>query len=300
MYDPYHPNRRSGPVLDPLDLRRRGRQPQPTDPHGVGGAADSVTKYTYPTAGGAKPHSLTTATTTGPGAGTDSYGYDAVGNTCTRNVGGTTQSLTWDVEGHLATQVVSSQTTSYLYDADGNRLLRRAPGGTVSAYLAGYELKENAAGTLACTRYYSIASRTSTGLTWLANDHHGTAQISIDPNTLATMTRRSMPFGETRTAAPTWANDKGFVGGTQDPTGLVHLGAREYDPGVGRFISVDPALDLSDPQQWNGYAYSNNSPTTFSDPSGMMLEVPGDGGGGCTGPGCGEDRSNEDQVATHN
>jgi hypothetical protein len=28
---------------------------------------------------------------------------------------------------------------------------------------------------------------------------------------------------------------RGFVGGTNDPTGLVHLGAREYDPTLGRF-----------------------------------------------------------------
>jgi hypothetical protein len=28
-------------------------------------------------------------------------------------------------------------------------------------------------------------------------------------------------------------------------------------------------MDLTDPQQWNGYAYGNNSPFTFSDPSGL-------------------------------
>lgn len=36
---------------------------------------------------------------------------------------------------------------------------------------------------------------------------------------------------------------------TQDNTGLTHLGAREYDPVTGRFISVDPLLDTGDPQQ---------------------------------------------------
>ncbi|MFV2104886.1 RHS repeat-associated core domain-containing protein, partial [Micromonospora sp. LOL_024] len=69
----------------------------------------------------------------------------------------------------------------------------------------------------------------------------------------------------------TWATgmDKGFVGGTQDPTGLIHLNAREYDPFIGRFISVDPVIDLTDPQQWNAYAYGNNNPVSFSDPSGL-------------------------------
>ncbi|MFJ6769917.1 polymorphic toxin-type HINT domain-containing protein, partial [Kitasatospora sp. NPDC091257] len=68
----------------------------------------------------------------------------------------------------------------------------------------------------------------------------------------------------------TWPTERGFVGGTNDATtGLTHLGARDYDPANGRFISVDPVLDLTDPQQINGYAYSNNNPVNLSDPSGL-------------------------------
>ncbi|MFJ5834921.1 RHS repeat-associated core domain-containing protein, partial [Streptomyces sp. NPDC093089] len=67
----------------------------------------------------------------------------------------------------------------------------------------------------------------------------------------------------------TWRGDKGFVGGTKDAdTGLTHLGAREYDPAIGRFVSVDPVMDLADPQQTHGYTYSNNNPVNLSDPSG--------------------------------
>ncbi|WP_245572625.1 RHS repeat-associated core domain-containing protein [Actinokineospora enzanensis] len=58
-----------------------------------------------------------------------------------------------------------------------------------------------------------------------------------------------------------WPDDKGFVGGTKDDTGLTNLGARQYDPATGRFTSVDPVLDTDDPQQMNGYAYANNSPS---------------------------------------
>ena len=154
--------------------------------HGLSGAANTVTNYAYPTPGTAQPHTLTTATTTGPGAGTDTYHYDPTGNTDTRNVAGTSQSLTWDPEGHLATHTINSQTTSYLYDPNGNRLLRRDPDGTATAYLGGQELKKSPVGTLSGTRYYgSAASRTSAGLTWLASDHHGTAHVSIDATTLA-------------------------------------------------------------------------------------------------------------------
>jgi RHS repeat-associated protein len=66
------------------------------------------------------------------------------------------------------------------------------------------------------------------------------------------------------------SGDKGFVGGTKDSdTGLTHIGAREYDPSLGRFISVDPVRDLTDAQQLHGYSYSGNNPVSRSDPSGM-------------------------------
>lgn len=52
------------------------------------------------------------------------------------------------------------------------------------------------------------------------------------------------------------AGGEGFVGGTADPSGLTHLGAREYNPSIGRFVSADPVMDLSDPQQINGYSYA--------------------------------------------
>ncbi|WUP09261.1 hypothetical protein OHA28_38385 [Streptomyces sp. NBC_00269] len=43
---------------------------------------------------------------------------------------------------------------------------------------------------------------------------------------------------------PCCPGTRGYVGGTTDPTGLTHLGAREYDPNLGSFISVDPVIDL--------------------------------------------------------
>lgn len=55
-------------------------------------------------------------------------------------------------------------------------------------------------------------------------------------------------------------------------TGLTHIGAREYDPSTGQFISVDPLLTLDQHQSLSGYVYANNNPTTFSDPSGLGVD----------------------------
>jgi RHS repeat-associated protein len=250
-----------------------------TDHATTAGGPQTTTSYTYPAPGGPQPHALTSTTTnTGSGATTVGYSYDVVGNTLTRpTAAGDTQTLTWDPEGHLASSTDASGTTSYLYDADGNRVVSIDPAGK-TLYLPGEEVRyTTATNTATCTRYYqyngqTIASRTGAGLTWLAGDQQGTADVAVTADSQVYSIRRQTPFGSPRGARPQWPNPHGFVGGYQDATGLTHLGAREYDPNLGRFVSLDPVQDLTDPQQWNGYAYAGNNPVTGSDPSGLRTE----------------------------
>ncbi|MEU6756945.1 RHS repeat-associated core domain-containing protein, partial [Streptomyces sp. NPDC046685] len=224
----------------------------------------------------ASPLCGTDARTTGTGpAVTKPTTYDAAGNTLTRpDAAGTAQTLTWTAEGRLASATTPAGTSTYLYDADGNRLLRKDPGKT-TLYLGSNELTLNtAANTVTGTRYYATPGgttivRTSTGtLSYIAADHHNTGTTAIDAATLQVQRRVTKPFGEDRGTKPAaWPGERGFVGGTQDKTtGLTHLGAREYDPLIGRFISVDPLMVVDDPRQHNGYQYGNNSPLTESDP----------------------------------
>ncbi|WP_053739373.1 polymorphic toxin-type HINT domain-containing protein [Nocardia sp. NRRL S-836] len=237
-------------------------------------AGDTTRTYDYP-----RGHELASVTTAKPGLTTlDRFTYDASGNTKTRNLTGVEQTLDWDVQGRLATvSEGTAKQTEFVHGADGSRLLRRDPDAT-TLYLGGQELRLAKGATKpTVTRYYShggkvVAMREGlTKITWLAADHQGTAQIAVDKATLNVDRRRQLPFGTPRGAAVPFPGERGFVGGTVDAsTGLVSIGARQYDPAVGRFVSVDPIMDGSDPQQWNGYAYSNNSPITLSDPSGML------------------------------
>ena len=66
---------------------------------------------------------------------------------------------------------------------------------------------------------------------------------------------------------------KGYTGHESlDHLGLVHMGGRVYDPELGRFISADPFVQFPDSTQGlNRYAYVNNNPLTFVDPSGFGL-----------------------------
>lgn len=254
---------------------------------------DTTSAYTY------QGHRLDTATTTAGGVTTlDEYDYDAVGNTTSRVLTGEGETLEWDTEGHLVKVTKGSAETTFVYTADGQRLIRRDPQ-AVTLYLGNQEIRlDRVSKVTTGTRYYThggqtVAVRTQAALNWLATDHQGTGAVSINSTTQQVSRRRHLPFGEPRATTPSvWPGERGFVGGTIDAsTGLTHLGAREYDPTLGRFISVDPIMDTSDPQQMNGYTYSNNSPVTFSDPSGLKIFVDNDhwvDSGGCRDGSCGE------------
>ncbi|HZY94019.1 MAG TPA: RHS repeat-associated core domain-containing protein [Candidatus Bathyarchaeia archaeon] len=55
-------------------------------------------------------------------------------------------------------------------------------------------------------------------------------------------------------------------------TGLYYYYQRWYDPSIGRFISQDPlAGGSSNPQSLNPYVYVQDSPATYTDPSGMVM-----------------------------
>jgi RHS repeat-associated protein len=89
--------------------------------------------------------------------------------------------------------------------------------------------------------------------------------------------RKQDPFGNQRgvdTAGANRQSHTGFLGATEDnASGFVPLGARLYDPVVGRFLSADPVLDLNDVLQSNGYVYAHNNPVTFSDPTGLAISL---------------------------
>ncbi|MEV6848950.1 polymorphic toxin-type HINT domain-containing protein [Actinoplanes sp. NPDC051411] len=262
-----------------------GNRSTQTDHSPTGVAGDKTTTYNYPAAGTSQPHTLTSA-------GGASYAYDASGNTTTV-VGGPNgnQALNWTTAGNLDTDTTTAGTTQYVYDASGDLVVRRDPA-AATLYLGDTQVVlDRSANTTSATRYYSvdgttIASRTSSNkLTYLVSDRQGTTQTSLDATTQAVTRRSFLPFGQVRGATPTfWAGDLGFHSGTNDTvTGFENLGAREYDPSTGRFLSVDSVLDAGNPQQINGYDYADNDPITLSDPLGT--DPCWAGGDGCSGTG---------------
>ena len=77
------------------------------------------------------------------------------------------------------------------------------------------------------------------------------------------------PYGETYASS---ASDYSFTGMNQDTAANMYdFPAREYGP-QGRWPSPDPAgigaVDPTDPQTWNRYAYVGNNPLAMIDPAG--------------------------------
>ncbi|WP_323179020.1 RHS repeat-associated core domain-containing protein [Streptomyces sp. NBC_00103] len=253
--------------------------------HSTTGGSDTTTSYNYDYNGNGtvQPHALASTQASGASTAATSYAYDKAGNTTTRNtVASGSQTLTWNDAGQL-TQVSGGKTgtTSYIYDADGNVLLQTDPTST-TLYLPGEQLTLTGTTTTG-VRYLPLpgggtAVRTGTGTNYKfeISDPHGTSSLYLD-NTAQTPTwRQFTPYGSTRGTTVNWLDNRGFLNAPDNTnTGLTQLGARQYDPTLGRFASLDPLFEATDDQQLAGYSYAAGNPVNKSDPSGL-----------CAGPDC--------------
>ncbi|WP_213453262.1 polymorphic toxin-type HINT domain-containing protein [Rhizomonospora bruguierae] len=242
--------------------------------------SDVTSDYGYLQSG--TSHAVRTVTT---GSQVDHYDWNAIGNLTYRLVGGVTETFTWSPHGKLTGISGPGGDNRMIYDVDGNRIARTDADGSVTAYVFNHELSwDEASSSLTATRYYehagdTIASRSATtgvgaaDLIWLGSDQHDSAMWSVNSVTRVETIRYADPYGNPRgSTGGTWkAGQRGFVGGIEDPTGLILLGARYYDPRLGSFISVDPDIDEYDPQRMHPFAYANNSPATFADPDGLFF-----------------------------
>ena len=132
----------------------------------------------------------------------------------------------------------------------------------------------------------AIAAYTSSGLAYYRHpDWLGSSRLASTPNRTIYSDVAYAPFGEAY--SQTGSTDLSFTGQNQDViSGLYDFLFREESPTQGRWISPDPsglgAVDVTDPQSWNRYAYVRNRPLLFTDTLGLFECQKDDGKGGLT------------------
>ncbi|MGW1466572.1 RHS repeat-associated core domain-containing protein [Streptomyces sp. NPDC002308] len=96
-------------------------------------------------------------------------------------------------------------------------------------------------------------------------DATGNVLGAVDQAGTRTHTYAYTPTGTARTTpTETVPQPYRFAGAYNDPTGLYKMGARYYDPTLGRFTQPDPSG-----QETNPYLYAEGDPINRTDPSGL-------------------------------
>ena len=228
--------------------------------------------------------------------GTWLYAYDSEGNAIWKNSTAAKFHYAYNSFGQMIS--VEKQTysggiwtplatiASYAYDANGARAIVSDSEGVITSVYQGHDpAYEVANGNISKFVYVNsrlelrlegddsyayLADALGSSRFVLRNGVHDAASVSFFALTYE-------PFGEA--VASSGFDRLTFASEVRDRTGLVYLGARYYDPELGRFCALDPVLGrLSMPQTMNRYVYCVNNPLIFCDPSGRQ-SYRGDGGG---------------------
>jgi RHS repeat-associated protein len=250
-------------------------------------ARSDVGLYTY--GDPAHPHAVTQA-------GSRTYTYDANGNQITRD-GASQAWASYNLPLQLAQPIGGTTYLSrFSYGPDRQRwkqVASYANGTETTHYVGGLLEKEHSTSTgLTYWRHYVptpsghaiLVSRNSDATSssrYLLADHLGGTDTVLDESGNVALRTSYGVFGNRRAAdwgsgSPDWSGianttRRGYTGHEHlDNLALIHMNGRVYDPGTGRFLSVDPLIgDPGDSQQVNPYAYVGNRPLTSIDPTGQ-------------------------------
>jgi RHS repeat-associated protein len=202
------------------------------------------------------------------------FSYDGMGNVKVDNL---LNNYTYDAEGRPIT-AAGVQTT---FDAFGRALelnhsgtytqMVYSPSGWRHAVMNGQSLVKwldpMVAGMAAIhngdgTGYFQHAD-------WL-----GSSRLAVTGGGTVQYDRAYAPFGEPY--AETATTNRDFTGQTEDTTpGLYDFLFRQQSQSQGRWLVPDPAglaaVDITNPQTWNRYAYVGNNPLSAVDPLGLDM-----------------------------
>ena len=162
----------------------------------------------------------------------------------------------------------TSTIASFTYDGDG-RQVKAVVGGVTTYYVGAHYQVDNGV----VTKYYfagaqRVAMRKNGTLYYLLADHLGSTSLTTNTSGALVSELRYKAWGETRHSSGTTPTSYRYTGQREEPgIGLYFYNARWFDPLIGRFTSADTIIP-GGVQGLDRYAYVNNAPTRFIDPSG--------------------------------
>jgi RHS repeat-associated protein len=225
----------------------------------LNGGAPTTTTYTYNTA-----NQLTSD-------GTTTYTYDPNGNLLTGS--------TWD----RANRMLSFGGASHKYDGEGRRI-QQTVGATITQYLLDMQpglavvLSETTGSNT--TRYVhgprGIHAQKDAANNWehMLTDGLGSVRGAVDTNANVLWSANLDGYGNPFSTVGTAQTNYGFTGEYGLPGGLLHLRARNYNPGLGVFTALDPFEGMAGrPMSLNGYGWVEGNVANGVDPSGISHTI---------------------------
>jgi RHS repeat-associated protein len=179
----------------------------------------------------------------------------------------------WTYSGSWSRSLVAS----YSYDANGARAKTIEGSKTTEYVYSGHDpYCDKLNGTY--TDYVYLNGRLKVKMVgsdnyWYIDDALGSTRLvykgTVKVYSVTTYKPFGIAYGASGTEKFTYAGEM-----LDSPSGLFYLCARYYDPGTGRFISMDPKLGkLSMPQTLNRYTYCANNPINRADPTGEFWNI---------------------------
>jgi RHS repeat-associated protein len=223
--------------------------------------------------------SLTPYSSGTPGAVTD-YAWNAFGELCnvatSATACGTTPtsgtSYSYNGNGVRMSAVTSSSTTDFTWDnvsaggtpLDLNDATTTSSGTTNTSYLYGDLLFGGTAPVEQITTTTSGAT-----VSYLVSNQTGVQGVyNGSGSSLGAVQEMAVysVYGNQNFTSGTKVNPFAFQGSYADPTGLLYLINRYYDPTTDEFLSIDPDVATTD----QPYVFTNDDPLNAEDPLGLL------------------------------
>jgi RHS repeat-associated protein len=216
---------------------------------------------------------------TGPVQTSAAFAYGAKGERVRKvytNTAAATTTTIWlggDYELRTTSRGAGTSQTKHYHTPDGRRIASLTDGSILPGQQLVSALPAMATGVWRATTTESVPA----GWVFLHSNHLGSSSVTTDEAGRALSRTLYAPFGEVVAARSRGTNATTTkFGGLEldEETGLHFAAARYYDTLTARFITADtivPGLAQSS-QGWNRFAYTENNPVKYVDPSGHLPE----------------------------